>query len=367
MKTNVNLQKISDLDKVISMLNKNQIIAIQIAPGVRVAIGEEFGFDIGQNVVGKLVTALKKAGFKYVYDVCAGADFTIIEESKELVHRIKTGKNLPLFTSCCPIWVKYLEMVKPDYKNNLSTCKSPTEMLSTLIKYFSPNIKVVSVTPCVGKKIERERDNNIDVSLTTRECAQLIKLKNIDFYNLKEGQFDDLFGVSSGAGNIFGVTGGVMEAVLRTTVHLLNNDKTSILEVKNNNSIKDYEIPLKTIRTNDDIREITIPTNKCDLKIAIVNGIASAKRLFEEIEKGKIYHFVEFQNCKGGCIMGPGQPYVDKNKYTLDKVVKLRGTGLYDIDKTTKIKTSHSNQNILGIYGQIGEKQMQEMLHLKNE
>ena len=357
--------RVTDLDKALNLINSGQKVAVQIAPAVRVAIGEEFGFKVGTNVVGKLVTALKQAGFTYVYDVCAGADFTILEESKELAQRIRTGKNLPLFTSCCPIWVKYLEHTKPEYKKNLSTCKSPTEMLSTLIKHFNSDVKIVSVTPCVGKKVERLRDNNIDVCLTTKECAEIIKQKNIDFCNLPDGKFDQVFGVSSGAGTIFGVTGGVMEAILRTTTHLLNNHKSKVCEIKNNNGIEHLEIAKKTIRTNNGFREVTISTAEGEVNIAIVNGIKNTNKLFNELKNGKVFHFVEFQNCAGGCVMGPGQPVVDKGKYTLNQVVKLRGNGLYEVDKTNKVKTSQANENVLGIYHKIGEEKIEELLHIK--
>lgn len=358
-------QLLSDEEKVIQFLNnKNTLVAVQIAPAVRVAIGEEFGFPIGTNVVGKLVSGLKQAGFNYVYDVCAGADFTIIEESKELARRFRQNTNLPVLTSCCPVWIKYLEYAYEDLAKNASTCKSPTEMLSTLIKHFSPNIKVVSVTPCVGKKLERTRDNNIDVSLTTRELASILKQRGVNIADCVDENFDELFGVSSGAGLIFGVTGGVTEAVLRTTVHILNNHLNSILEVKTNNSLTDEEFAINTIRTNEGIRECEINTAEGVLKIAIVNGISNAKKVLEEIKAGKEYHLVEVMNCQGGCINGPGQPYVDHSKISNDELVRLRGGGLYALDHTNKIKTSHANENILAVYKQLGEKNMEHLLHL---
>ncbi len=353
-----------DLDKALFYINGDFRVAFQIAPAVRVALGEEFGLAMGENVVEKIPSALKQAGADYVYDVCAGADFTIIEESMELAQRFREKKNLPLFTSCCPVWMKYLEYAYPDYVKYASTCKSPTEMLSTLIKYFSPDIKIVSVTPCVGKKLERERDNNIDVSLTTRELAELLKIKKVDLKKCPNAPFDELFGISSGAGLIFGVTGGVMEAVLRTTTHLLNNHKKSILEVKNNNCLKDEEFALNTIRSNESLRECEINTREGVLKIAIVNGIATAKTLLSEIATGKKYDFVEFQNCKGGCVNGPGQPYVDRKMVSDDDIVRLRGGGLYKLDNTNKVKSSHANANVLNIYNIIGEEKMHKMLHL---
>ncbi len=356
-------QTITDLEKVSCFLADKKVrVAVQIAPAVRVAIGEEFGFKVGTNVVGKLVSALKKAGFDYVYDVCAGADFTIIEESKELAQRFRKSENLPLFTSCCPIWMKYLEYAHADYVGNASTCKSPTEMLSTLIKHFSPDIKVVSVTPCVGKKIERERDNNIDVSLTTRELAAIIRMKDVDFKNCEDMPFDDLFGLASGAGLIFGVTGGVTEAVLRTTTYLLNNDLNSIMNLPENAINKAFE--LNTIRSDEGFRECEIKTKQGTLKVAIVNGIANAKALMEEIKKGKQLHFVEVMNCQGGCINGPGQPMVDRKVVTNAELVRLRGGGLYALDDGAQFKNSHTNENVVAIYNQLGEKKMEELLHI---
>ena len=358
-------RKITDLDKVKKMLKGGDKVAVQIAPAVRVAIGEEFGLDIGTNVVGKLVTALKKAGFSYVYDVCAGADYTIIEESKELATRFREKRDLPLFTSCCPVWVKFLEHSYPDKIKNLSTCKSPTEMLSRLIKHYDKDVKVVSVTPCVGKKIERIRHNVIDVCLTTKECAKLIKDAGIDLATQEESAFDEMFGVSSGAGTIFGVTGGVTEAILRTTTNLLNTHSSRVLEI-NAGDIKPLEPAKEIIRKNDGLREFSIMTEEGELKVGIVNGIASARKLLSDIDAGKEFHFVEFQNCKGGCVMGPGQPAYDKNLYYLDTIVSLRGRGLYDNDANNVVKSSHTNDNVLKVYKNVGEDKIEKMLHIHN-
>lgn len=356
-------RSITDLDKVKNLLKSNNKVAVQIAPAVRVAIGEEFGFSVGTNVVGKLVVSLKKVGFDYVYDVCNGADYTIIEESKELATRFREKQNLPLFTSCCPVWVKFLEHSYPEKIKNLSTCKSPTEMLSRLIKHYDNDIKVVSVTPCVGKKIERTRHNVIDVCLTTKECAKLIKDAGINLAEQEDGVFDELFGISSGAGTIFGVTGGVTEAILRTTTHLLNTHSSRVLEI-NEGEIKPFEPAKEIIRKNDSLREFSIMTEEGELKVGIVNGIASARKLLSDIENGKEFHFVEFQNCKGGCVMGPGQPAFDKMKYNVDDIVKLRGRGLYDNDDRNSIKSSHTNRSVLDVYKNVGEDKIEKMLHI---
>ncbi len=337
----------SNIKKVMEFLsNPKNVVIAQVAPSVRVAINEEFGYPIGTFNEGKLVTALKRIGFNKVFDVNVGADFTVIEESEELIERIKTNTLIPQFSSCCPAWVKYVKLHYPNYVKNLSTCKSPNEMLGAVIKnYYAKqnnipleNIKVVAIMPCTAKKMEIEDDEDVDAVLTTRELATFIKYKNLSFAHLPDSQFDNPLGHYSGAGLIFGATGGVTEAVLRTAVDKLTNKDNS-------------NVDFKILRQSDGIKETELNVDGITLKLCVVSGLKNAQTVMEQIASGKKhFHFVEVMACPGGCVNGGGQPFVDYTKYDYYQIAKMRAKGLYEFDAKLTDRKSHKNTFVTEIY-----------------
>ena len=340
------LKETSHLNKVIDILNDDSIeTVVQVAPSVRVALAEEFGAPIGTFCEGKIATALRRIGFNHVYDVNTGADFTIVEESKELIDRITNHTApLPMFTSCCPGWYKFLEEFEPDMLPHLSTCKSPNEMLGSLVKeYFKKqgkDVKIISIMPCTAKKQEITKYSVIDAILTTRELAELIKYKNIDFNFLPDSKFDEPFGLYSGAGLIFGATGGVMEAALRTAYSYLNKSEKPL--------------DIKTVRESIGKKEVEIVTDSRTLRVAIINGLGNAKSYLEDIKSGKAkVDFVEFMACPGGCVNGGGQPYVDYSKVNLKEVIKKRTEPLYLKDTEITLRESHKNEGVLNVYKEL--------------
>ena len=334
----------SNLDKVLEILDKKDVIKVaQVAPAVRVAIAEEFGGDIGTFAEGKMVSALKLAGFDYVFDVNNGADFTVIEEANELLDRLEKGEDSPLFTSCCPAWFDFCEKFYPDYVKNISSTKSPNEMLGSLVKYFfesrGKKVEIVSIMPCTAKKREIIKRGVIDECLTTRELARLIRLKGIDFCALKDSAFDNPFGEYSGGAAIFGVTGGVTESALRYTVHKLTNKTSDIIE---------------DVRYSEGVKEVTVSVGDMVLNLAIVHGLNNAHKVMADIISGKKkYHFVEVMACNGGCINGGGQPYVDYSKIDVSEVIKKRGSALYGADKKCKLKDASENESVKKIYDEV--------------
>lgn len=347
----------NEVNEVLKILDEKDVIKVaQVAPSVRVALGEEFGEEIGTFCEGKMVTALKDAGFDYVFDVNMGADFTIVEEAQELIERIESGKNFPLFTSCCPAWFNYCEKIYPEFVNNMSTSKSPNEMLGSLVKYYFENqgkkVKIVSIMPCTAKKREIIARGTIDKSLTTRELAQLIRLKSINWNSLEESKFDDPFGEYTGAGLIFGVTGGVTEAALRYAVYKLTGKKQGIIS---------------DVRYSDGIKEVNVDVDGKTLNLAIVHGLANAPKVLEAIKSGeKTYHFVEIMACPGGCVNGGGQPLVDYSKIDVDQVIKRRSESIYLADGNMKFKSSEDNMGVKKIYEDLlhGDHQLiHELLH----
>ena len=330
-------------------------VIVQTAPAVRVALGEEFGMPIGTNVTGKMVAALKRLGFDKVFDTNTGADFTIMEEGTEFIQRLNENYNLPMITSCSPGWVRYVEANYPENIKYLSSCKSPHEMFGALIKtyYAEKNnidpekIYVVSVMPCIAKKYERQRTelkNNgmydVDCVLTTRELARMIKQANIEFSELENEEFDNPMGAATGAGAIFGVTGGVMEAALRTASEILSGE-----ELEN--------IDFKQVRGEEGIRRAILKIGERDIKVVVANGLGNAKIIMEEIKSGKAdYQFVEIMACPGGCIMGGGQPIKNsKIRATVD-VRKKRADAMYTIDEKSQIRKSHENPVLKQIYSE---------------
>lgn len=329
--------------------DKNTYVIVQTAPSVRVALGEEFGMPIGTNVEGKMVNALKQMGFDKVFDTNTGADFTIVEEGTEFIKRLQNNDNLPMITSCCPGWVKYIEMNYPENIGHLSSCKSPHEMFGALLKtYYAKKEEidpskmfVVSVMPCIAKKYERQREEmkqDVDAVITTRELARMIKQAKIDFVNLEDAKFDDPMGEATGAAAIFGVTGGVMEAALRSVSEIVTGkplDKISFEQVRGESGIKRAEIEIGDKK----------------VKVAVAHGLANAQTIMEEIKSGKAdYQFVEIMACPGGCITGGGQPIKNAKIQENVDVHKKRAEAIYSIDEKSVIRKSHENPVLKQIY-----------------
>ena len=334
-------------------------VVVQTAPAVRVALGEEFQMPIGTNVKGKMVTALKRLGFDKVFDTNTGADFTIMEEANEFVERFKKNDNLPMMTSCCPAWVKYIESYEPDLLPHLSSCKSPHQMFGALIKsYYAKKMKInpekiytVSVMPCIAKKFERQRPEmqvdglyDVDNVITTRELSRMIKQANIEFEKLEDSEFDAPMGEATGAGAIFGTTGGVMEAALRTAQDTLTGKNLEKIE-------------FKQVRGGKGIKKASIEIAGKQIKVVAASGLENARIILDEIKSGKAdYQFVEIMACPGGCIMGGGQP-IKSSKIRADiDVRKLRADSIYSIDEKSTIRKSHENPILKKIYEEYLEK-----------
>jgi len=337
----------------------DKYVVFQTAPAVRVAIGEEFGLPIGTRCTGKMVSAIRRLGADKVFDVDFAADLTIMEEGTELLSRINSGGVLPMITSCSPGWIKYCETFYPDFIPNLSTCKSPNQMQGAVTKtYFARqndldprDIYVVSVMPCTAKKFEIARPEfgwdgyrDVDANLTTRELARMIRQAGLDFVHLPEEEFDDMLGESTGAGVIFGVTGGVMEAALRTVVDVLTGEDMPRLEYAD-------------VRGLEGIKEATVNVNGTDINVAIVHGTANAAKLLNAIRAGeKTYHFIEVMGCPGGCVTGGGQPIVDaRTRYYVDPRA-ARAAATYSEDESMAIRKSHKNPAVQKLYAEfLGE------------
>lgn len=337
----------------------DKYVVFQTAPAVRVAIGEEFGLPIGTRCTGKMVSAIRRLGADKVFDVDFAADLTIMEEGTELLNRINNGGVLPMITSCSPGWIKYCEYFYPDFIPNLSTCKSPNQMQGAVTKtYFARqndldprDIYVVSVMPCTAKKFEiarpefgRDGYRDVDANLTTRELARMIRQAGLDFVHLPDEEFDDMLGESSGAGVIFGVTGGVMEAALRTVVDVLTGEDMPRLEYAD-------------VRGLEGIKEATVNVNGTDINVAIVHGTANAAKLLNAIRAGeKTYHFIEVMGCPGGCVTGGGQPIVDaRTRYYVDPRA-ARAAATYSEDESMAIRKSHKNPAVQKLYAEfLGE------------
>ena len=344
----------------------DKVVVVQTAPAIRVALGEEFGHPIGTSVTGKMVSALRRIGFCHVYDTDFAADLTIMEEANELVDRIKNGGRLPMLTSCCPAWVKFIEHQFPELLDVPSTCKSPHEMFGAIAKtYLAKKLNVdpakmvvVSIMPCLAKKYEASRSelaNNgnadVDYVLTTRELAGMIHEAGVNFNMLPDEDFDKIMGESTGAGVIFGTTGGVIEAAVRTAVHTLTGKNPSPVE-------------FKELRGSDGLREATIKVGDMDLKIGIANGLGNARTLLENIRDGKSqYHAIEIMACPGGCVSGGGQPFYGNDR----AVIKKRADALYAEDAGKPARCSHDNSEIKALYAEFLEKpgshKAHELLH----
>ncbi len=350
--------------------NKDKYVIVQTAPAVRAALGEEFGMPIGTNVAGKMATALKKLGFDKVFDTNTGADFTIMEEGTEFIQRLNENRDLPMITSCSPGWVKYIEMNYPENIKHLSSCKSPHEMYGALLKtYYAEkcgidpkSICVVSVMPCIAKKYEAKREelsNNgmadVDVVITTRELARMIKQANIEFTELEDSLFDDPMGEATGAGAIFGTTGGVMEAALRSVAELITGKPLE-------------NVTFEAVRGAEGIKRATVKIGDKEVKVVVAHGLGNAQKIMEEIKSGNAdYQFVEIMACPGGCIMGGGQPIKTSKVRSEIDVRKKRAEALYKIDENSQLRKSHENPILQKIYkeylGEPGGHRAHELLH----
>lgn len=344
-----------------ALADKNTKVIAQIAPAVRVAIGDNFGYAKGENVMGKLVGVLHRLGFDEVYDTSYGADLTVVEESKEFIERFTSGEKMPLFTSCCPAWVKYCENKYPEFVPNLSTCRSPQQMFGAVVReyYKDPEknegkkIVSVSIMPCTAKKEEILRPESytngkqdVDYVLTTTEIVRMIRKSGIVFDKVEIEAADVPFGIGSGSGVIFGVTGGVTEAVLRRLQ-------------QGHNRVDMESIKKSGVRGDDGIKVLTYNYNGREIKAAVVNGLANADKVLQQIKNHEAeYDFVEVMACRRGCIMGGGQP-VNAGPRTR----KARMKGLYDTDINTQIKKSNENPMILSLYDTLLKGKEHELLH----
>ena len=345
-------------------------VVVGPAPSVRVQLGEEFGMPIGTNVEGKMIAALRRLGFDRVFDVDNAADVTIMEEGTEFIHRVQNGGKLPLITSCSPGWIKFCETYYPDFLDNLSTCRSPQGMFGAMVKtYYAEkagidpkDIVVVSIMPCTAKKFEASRDElstnglrTIDVSLTTRELGKMIREAGIKFTELPDEVCDPFLGIASGAAHIFGATGGVMEAALRTVYEILEGKPLENLDIH-------------AVRGTDAIKEATVHVAGMDVNVAVTSGLENASKLLDMVRSGeKNYHFIEVMACPGGCVNGGGQPHQPGYVRNFTDLRAVRAAGLYGEDANMELRKSHENPEVQELYknffGEPGSHKAHELLH----
>ena len=353
-----------------ALADPEKIVVVQPAPSVRATLGEEFGMPIGTDVEGKLATALRALGFDKVFDTDFAADLTIVEEATELVERVKNGGVLPMITSCSPGWVKFCETYYPEQIAHLSSCKSPQQMFGATVKtYYAQKMGIdpakivcVGVMPCTAKKFEVTRDQSavpgvpdVDISITTRELARMIKRNDIDFAALPDGEFDDPLGESTGAAVIFGATGGVMEAALRTAVEVITGEELKAVD-------------FTEVRGMQGIKEATYNVGGLEVKVAVASSLSNARIIMDQIKAGTSpYTFIEIMACPGGCINGGGQPLVDSEVRNFVDVRGLRAKALYDNDAAKTLRKSHENPSIKKVYeeffGEFGSHKAHEILH----
>lgn len=366
------LMEVSEIDKVDAAMKAGKYVVVQTAPAVRAALGEEFGYKIGTPVTGKMVAALRRLGFKKVFDTNFGADLTIMEEATELLHRVADKGVLPMITSCSPGWVNYAEYYYGDLLPHLSSCKSPHEMFGAILKSYYAEKKgiipedmfVVSVMPCVAKKYEKERPElakdgikDVDAVLTTRELAKLIKRSGIMFNRLPDEDFDyDIVGDYTGAGVIFGATGGVMEAALRTAVWKLTGETA------------DSPVEFKDVRGVEGIKTAEYKVGDLTVKVAVVSGLANAKKFLTKVKNGEVEcHFIEIMACPGGCVNGGGQVIQPADVRNFTDIRAERAKALYSLDDANKLRKSHESPDVKEVYenflGEPGSHIAHEILH----
>ena len=352
----------SSLKEIVEALNDpEKHVVVQHAPSISVTVAEEFGLKPGHDVCGTMTAALRKLGFDAVFDTGFSADLTIMEEASELVHRIKTGGKLPMMTSCSPGWVKFVEQFYPDFIGNISSCKSPQQMLGAVIKsYYAEKKQIdpekifsVAIMPCTAKKFESKRSEmgqhgkaDLDAVITTRELVEFIRKYGIDIHSLTPEAADIPFGNRSTAGKIFGATGGVMEAALRTAHFMITGNELE-------------ELKIEPLRGLDPIKELKLQINDLEIGVVVASGLANARKVLDQIRDGrKDIHFIEVMTCPGGCINGGGQPIgADK------KAIIARMQALYNIDNNETVRTSHSNESIQKLYDEFLEKPLSEKSH----
>lgn len=365
------LREKDDTPKVLEAINDpEKYVVVQTAPAVRAALGEEFGLPIGTDVEGKMVAALRRLGFDKVFDTDFSADLTIMEESNELIERITNGGALPMITSCSPGWVKYCEHYYPEQLDHLSTCKSPQQMFGATLKtWYAQKMDIdpakivsVSVMPCTAKKFEVGREDqsasgyaDVDISITTRELARMIKSAGISFNSLPDETYDSPLGEGSGAAVIFGATGGVMEAALRTAVEKITGQALD-------------NVDFTEVRGMEGVKEATYTVGDLSIKVAVASGTKNAKTLMEQIKNGTSeYQFIEIMGCPGGCINGGGQPIVSAAVRNFEDFRSKRASVLYNLDKNNENRKSHENSAIKRVYdeffGEPGSHKAHEVLH----
>ena len=360
-----------DTAKVLEAINDpEKFVVVHTAPSIRVTLGECFGMHIGTNVQGKMVAALRRLGFDKVFDTDFGADLTIVEEANEFLGRVQNGGVLPMITSCSPGWIKYCEHYYPDMLDHLSTCKSPQQMSGAIIKTWyaekmgidPKDIVVVGIMPCTAKKFETKRDDqaasgypDVDYSLTTRELGRMIESAGIYFKHLPDEEFDNPLGDSTGAAVIFGATGGVMEAALRTAVEKLSGEELKSLD-------------FTEVRGTDGIKEASYTVNGMEIKVCVVSGLANANMIMEKVKNGTAdYHFIEIMGCPGGCVNGGGQPIQHAVVRNFVDLRARRAAALYEADKDMPLRKSHESEAVKRIYdeflGEPGSHKAHEVLH----
>lgn len=360
-----------DTAKVLEAINDpEKFVVVHTAPSIRVTLGECFGMHIGTNVQGKMVAALRRLGFDKVFDTDFGADLTIVEEANEFLGRVQNGGVLPMITSCSPGWIKYCEHYYPDMLDHLSTCKSPQQMSGAIIKSWyaekmgidPKDIVVVGIMPCTAKKFETKRDDqaasgypDVDYSLTTRELGRMIESAGIYFKHLPDEEFDNPLGDSTGAAVIFGATGGVMEAALRTAVEKLSGEELKSLD-------------FTEVRGTDGIKEASYTVNGMEVKVCVVSGLANANTIMEKVKNGTAdYHFIEIMGCPGGCVNGGGQPIQHAVVRNFVDLRARRAAALYEADKDMPLRKSHESEAVKRLYdeflGEPGSHKAHEVLH----
>lgn len=360
-----------DTEKVLEAINDpEKFVVVHTAPSIRVTLGECFGMHIGTNVQGKMVAALRRLGFDKVFDTDFGADLTIVEEANEFLGRVQNGGVLPMITSCSPGWIKYCEHYYPDMLDHLSTCKSPQQMSGAIIKTWyaekmgidPKDIVVVGIMPCTAKKFETKRDDqaasgypDVDYSLTTRELGRMIESAGIYFKHLPDEEFDNPLGDSTGAAVIFGATGGVMEAALRTAVEKLSGEELKSLD-------------FTEVRGTDGIKEASYTVNGMEVKVCVVSGLANANTIMEKVKNGTAdYHFIEIMGCPGGCVNGGGQPIQHAVVRNFVDLKARRAAALYEADKDMPLRKSHESEAVKRLYaeflGEPGSHKAHEVLH----
>ena len=360
-----------DTAKVLEAINDpEKFVVVHTAPSIRVTLGECFGMHIGTNVQGKMVAALRRLGFDKVFDTDFGADLTIVEEANEFLGRVQNGGVLPMITSCSPGWIKYCEHYYPDMLDHLSSCKSPQQMSGAIIKTWyaekmgidPKDIVVVGIMPCTAKKFETKRDDqaasgypDVDYSLTTRELGRMIESAGIYFKHLPDEEFDNPLGDSTGAAVIFGATGGVMEAALRTAVEKLSGEELKSLD-------------FTEVRGTDGIKEASYTVNGMEIKVCVVSGLANANTIMEKVKNGTAdYHFIEIMGCPGGCVNGGGQPIQHAVVRNFVDLRARRAAALYEADKDMPLRKSHEREAVKRLYaeflGEPGSHKAHEVLH----